>query len=155
LGLKGEGINLFGQMAAIVDVYDAITSDRCYHKGNPPNLALKRMLDWSKNHFNADLFQKFIQCVGIYPMGTLVRLKNDLVGVVLRPNQGSLLHPVIKVVLNAKSKKMVKPTEIDLLAFKDKKVTNKKQDFSIVGAESITKWGIDTAKYMTAPQLYK
>ncbi|MBF0192959.1 MAG: HD-GYP domain-containing protein [Magnetococcales bacterium] len=155
MGLKGDDINFFGQMAAIVDVYDAITSDRCYHKGNPPNLALKRMLDWSKHHFNMELFQKFIQCVGIYPMGTLVRLKNNLVGVVLRPNKESLLHPVIKIVLNAKTKKLVQPKELNLLAFKDAKQDKKTEGFAIAGAESSEKWKINPAKYMTEPQLYK
>jgi putative nucleotidyltransferase with HDIG domain len=149
-GLKGDEINYFGQMAAIVDVYDAITSDRCYHKGNPPHVALKRMLDWSKHHFNHELYQTFIQCVGIYPMGTLVRLKNGLLGVVIRPNKGSLLHPVIKTAINTKTKQRLQPKEVDLLSFKD----NKEAGFSIVTSEPKEKWGINPTEFMAEPQLY-
>ena len=96
--LKGDEISLAGQMSAIVDVYDAITSDRCYHKGNPPTVALKRMMGWAKEHFNPELLQQFIHSVGIYPMGTLVRLENGLLGVVIKPNSESLLYPVVNLV---------------------------------------------------------
>jgi putative nucleotidyltransferase with HDIG domain len=153
LGLKGDEINFFGQMAAIVDVYDAITSDRCYHKGNPPHLALKRMLDWCKYHFSMDLFQKFIQCVGIYPMGTMVRLKNGLLGVVIQPNKESLLHPIIKIAIDSKTKKRVQPKEVDLMEYKNK--DKNKHGFSIITSESCEKWGINPAKFMSEPQLYK
>ena len=149
-GLKGDSINFYGQMAAIVDVYDAITSDRCYHKGNPPHLALKRMLDWSKFHFNQELYQTFIQCVGIYPMGTVVLLKNGLLAVVIRPNQGSLLHPVVKVVMNGKTKQRVQPKEMDLLAFKDKPQSG----YNILRSEAADRWKINPAEFMAEPQLY-
>ncbi|MBF0454888.1 MAG: HD-GYP domain-containing protein [Magnetococcales bacterium] len=150
-GLKGDAINAFGQMAAIVDVYDAITSDRCYHKGNPPYLALKRMLDWSRFHFSQELFHTFVQCVGIYPMGTVVRLKNGLLGVVTRPNKESLLHPVIKAAMNSKTRQFIQPRELDLFALRDKKITS----LEIVQSESHEKWGINPADYMTEPHLYQ
>ena len=150
-GLKGEQINLFGQMAAIVDVYDAITSDRCYHKGNPPPLALKRMLDWSKNHFSLPLYQKFVQCVGIYPMGTLVRLENKLLGVVLRPNRDSLLHPVINVVIDAKAGKRLRPREVDLMDYRE----NPRDGYRIIGNEPTEKWGVDPKRFMNEPNLYQ
>jgi putative nucleotidyltransferase with HDIG domain len=51
LGLMGHEISQLGQMAAIVDVYDALTSDRCYHKGMPPTDALRKIYEWSKFHF--------------------------------------------------------------------------------------------------------
>ncbi len=148
--LKGDEINQFGQMAAIVDVYGAITSDRCYHKGNPPPLALKRMLDWSKHHFSLPLYQKFVQCVGIYPMGTLVRLENKLLGVVVRPNRDSLLHPVVKIIIDAKAGKRLQPKEVDLLDFRG----NNKAGYRIVGNEPPEKWRVDPKRFMNEPQLY-
>jgi hypothetical protein len=110
------------------------------------------MLDWSKHHFSMELFQKFIQCVGIYPMGTLVQLRNGLLGVVIRPNKENLLHPVINVVMNAKTKKLLKPKEVDLLAYKGRK--KKGPEFAIVSSENSKKWGINPAEFMTEPQLY-
>ncbi|MEO5329436.1 MAG: HD-GYP domain-containing protein [Magnetococcus sp. THC-1_WYH] len=150
-GLKGDEINEFGQMAAIVDVYDAITSDRVYHKGNPPHLALKRMLDWSKSHFNLQLFQKFVQCVGIYPIGTLVRLENNLIGVVIRPNGESLLHPVIKVILDAKSGRKLKPVDLNLLDH----MKDSTKGYRILRSEPNDKWKVDSSLFMPRPELFK
>ena len=149
--LNGDQISQVGQMSAIVDVYDAITSDRCYHKGNPPTVALKRMMEWSKSHFNPELFQKFIQSVGIYPMGTLVRLENNLLGVVIKPNSESLLHPVITLVADIKRKKRIQPKKLDLLQFKDKE----HKGFRIIKTELPETWKIDPKKYMPNPNLYE
>ncbi len=149
-GLKGDDINFFGQMAAIVDVYDAITSDRCYHKGNPPYLALKRMLEWSKFHFSSELYQSFVQCVGIYPMGTLVRLQNGFLGVVTRPNHESLLYPVVSVVINGKTGQRLEPREVDLMAYKDKPEAG----YLIKGAEDHLKWKINPVDFLAYAKLY-
>lgn len=150
-GLRGDAINEFGQMAAIVDVYDAITSDRVYHKGNQPHVALKRMLDWSKNHFNNQLYQKFVQCVGIYPIGTLVRLENGLIGVVIQSNMESLLHPSIKVIIDGKVGKKLKPRDINLMDFA--KETSK--GFRILRSEPNDKWKVDPGQFMPKPEFYQ
>ncbi|MDP2805881.1 MAG: HD-GYP domain-containing protein, partial [Gallionellaceae bacterium] len=78
--LKGEEISLYGQMIAIVDVYDAITSIRVYHKGMPPTEALKKLFEWGGTHFNPSLVQAFIKGVGIYPAGSLVRMESGMLG---------------------------------------------------------------------------
>ncbi|MBF0421798.1 MAG: HD-GYP domain-containing protein [Magnetococcales bacterium] len=150
-GMRGEEINEFGQMAAIVDVYDAITSDRIYHKGNPPHVALKRMLDWSTNHFNPGLYQKFVQCVGIYPIGTLVRLENQLVGVVIHSNSESLLYPVIKVILDARSGKRLNPRDINLMDHS----ADTGGGFRIIRPEPNDKWKIDPKHFMPKPDLFQ
>ncbi|ABK42806.1 metal dependent phosphohydrolase [Magnetococcus marinus MC-1] len=147
--LKGHAIGQMGQMSAIVDVYDAITSDRCYHKGNSPHQALKRMMEWSKFHFNPDLFQKFVQCVGIYPMGTLVRLHNGYLGVVLETNTESLLHPVVRVLIDSKAKKKLKPVTLNLIERKADK------NWAVEGVEDARKWGVDPKKHMPKPELFQ
>lgn len=113
-GLKGEEISQFGQMAAIVDVYDAITSDRVYHKSMAPVEAIRKMLEWSEFHFNKELVWHFIHCVGIYPTGTLVRLESGLVGEVVEQNSASLLRPTIRVMFDARKNGAVTPYELDL-----------------------------------------
>ncbi|MBF0110802.1 MAG: HD-GYP domain-containing protein [Magnetococcales bacterium] len=150
-GLKGDGINEFGQMAAIVDVYDAITSDRVYHKGNPPHVALKRMLDWSKNHFNPQLYQKFVQCVGIYPIGTLVRLENHLIGVVIRSNMESLLHPFIKIIIDGRAGKKIKPFDLDLMDH----IKDTTKGYRIIRSEPMEKWNVDPRQFMPKPELFQ
>jgi hypothetical protein len=66
--------------AAIVDVYDAITSDRVYHKGMAPTEALRKLYEWSKFHFNPELVHAFVKVIGIYPVGTLVRMESETAG---------------------------------------------------------------------------
>lgn len=146
-GLKGDGITLFGQMAAIVDVYDAITSDRVYHKGMPPHEALRKMFDWSAHHFNRELFQSFVRCVGIYPVGSLVKLRGGLVGVVLRTNRESLLHPVLMVVGDKRKGIKVRPTEVDLMQHQGK------EGFQIEGSEPADKWGINPMMFLPEAQM--
>ncbi|MBF0320951.1 MAG: HD-GYP domain-containing protein [Nitrospirae bacterium] len=112
--LKGNEISIYGQMAAIVDVFDAITSDRCYHKGMESAVALKKIFEWSKFHFNPALVQHFIRCVGIYPIGTLVRLDNEHLAVVIESGKENLTKPKVRVIYNLKHRSFTKPLDIDL-----------------------------------------
>ncbi|WP_269143663.1 HD-GYP domain-containing protein [Massilia phyllostachyos] len=107
-------ISELAQMAAIVDVYDAITSDRCYHKGMPAAEALRKIYEWSKFHFNPTLAQEFMRCVGIYPVGTLVLLESGRLGVVIEPHETSLLTPKVNVFFSTKNQAYIKPQTLDL-----------------------------------------
>ncbi|MFW6350453.1 MAG: HD-GYP domain-containing protein [Thiohalospira sp.] len=112
-GLCEDEIGPYGQMAAVVDVYDAITSDRCYHRGEHPTLVLRRMLEWSRSHFREEVVHHFIQCVGIYPAGTLVRMESGRLAVVLDPGE-KILYPTVKVFFNTHTHSLVQPEVIDL-----------------------------------------
>ena len=113
--LQKEGeISELAQMAAIVDVYDAITSDRSYHKGMPAADALRKIYEWSKFHFNPALTQEFMRCVGIYPVGTMVMLESGRLGVVVEPHESNLLTPKVNVFFNTKSQTYIRPELLDL-----------------------------------------
>ncbi len=112
--LKGEEISELGRMAAIVDVYDAITSDRCYHKGFSTSEALRKIFEWGKYHFDPKMVELFIKVVGIYPVGTMVRLESGLVGVVKEPGMENLLMPVVKVFYDKKKERYLTPYDLDL-----------------------------------------
>jgi putative nucleotidyltransferase with HDIG domain len=113
-GLKGDEISKYGKMAAIVDVYDAITSDRCYRKGMLPAEAMKKLYEWSEHHFDKVFVEHFISCMGIYPVGTLVSIKNGLLGIVLDPGNKSLLHPTVRVIYNIKKGRHIIPYDVNL-----------------------------------------
>ncbi|MCE5180331.1 MAG: HD-GYP domain-containing protein [Betaproteobacteria bacterium] len=142
-GLKGEEMSVYGQMASIVDVYDAITSDRCYHKGMAPTEALRKMLEWSKFHFNPKLVHAFIRTIGIYPVGTLVMLESGRVAIVIEQYEKNLALPLVRTVFNAKKNYYIKPEDVYL-----SKPLGQGGGDKIVSHESPEKWGIDVSKFM-------
>ncbi len=143
--LPGSEISQMAQMAAVVDVYDAITSDRCYHVGMPATEGLRKLWEWSKFHFNPELVQAFMRTVGIYPVGTLVRLESGRLGVVLEQNEGSLLQPKLKVIFSTKSNTYITPAIVDLARPMGQGGADK-----IMGHEDPAKWGINVAQFLFA-----
>ncbi|HEX8978911.1 MAG TPA: HD-GYP domain-containing protein [Parasulfuritortus sp.] len=138
--LQGNGISLYGQMGAIVDVYDAITSNRVYHKGMEPTEALGKLLEWSKFHFDPELVRLFIKSVGIYPTGSLVRLDSGRLGVVLEQHPEKLMNPVVRAFYHAGKRHYLEPETIDL-------AQRNCQD-KVIGHESFEAWNIDPLKWV-------
>lgn len=138
--LKGDQISLYGQMGSIVDVYDALTSERVYKKGMPPTEALGKLLEWSKFHFDPELVRQYIKSIGIYPTGSLIRLESERIGVVLEQHAEKTMQPIVKVFFSAKSRGYLPPEVIDLA-----KPSNQDR---IVGHEAFDTWGIDPAKWL-------
>jgi HD-GYP domain-containing protein (c-di-GMP phosphodiesterase class II) len=135
-------ISLYGQMASIADVYDALTTDRVYHKALEPHQALRKLLEWSNHHFDPILVQKFIRCVGIYPVGTLVRLHSGRIGVVVETGRQGLLHPVVRVVMDAKRRTFLAAQDVDLSKL------GAGSEEKIVAAEVPAQWGIDPVQVL-------
>lgn len=114
-GVTAEHISRWSKIVAIVDVYDATTSDRSYHDGICPTKALTEMYETRASEFDPELLEKFIQCIGIYPIGTLVELSSGEVAFVLSMNPDYHLKPKVLVVLD-KDKNPYYPTRIVNLA---------------------------------------
>lgn len=132
-GLRGTGISLYARMGAICDVYDAITSNRPYKAGWCPAESLRRMAEWTKQgQFDPTLFAAFVKCVGIYPVGTLLKLKSGRLAVVMDVSK-SLLRPVVKVLYSSKSMAYLPPELIDLSVQPQEEV---------VSREEASKWGL-------------
>ena len=113
-GLKGEEISLFAKMGAVCDVYDAITSNRPYKAGWPPSESLRKMAEWAKGHFDQRVFQAFVKSLGIYPIGSLVRLESGRLGLVVDQSEKSLLAPCVKVFYSTHAQARILPEIIDL-----------------------------------------
>ena len=142
--LAGDAISELAQMAAIVDVYDALTSDRSYHKGVAAAEALRKIYEWSKFHFNPVFAQDFMRCVGIYPVGTMVMLESGRLAVVIEAHESNLLAPKVNVFFSTKSNAYIKPETVDLsrgfgFGGGDK----------IVGHESAAKWQVDPMRFLS------
>jgi HD-GYP domain-containing protein (c-di-GMP phosphodiesterase class II) len=113
-GLKGDEISLFAKMGAVCDVYDAITSNRPYKSGWDPAESLRKMAEWANGHFDPKVFQAFVKTMGIYPVGSLVRLTSGRIGVVMEQTGKSLTTPSVKVFFSTKSNMRIMPQVIDL-----------------------------------------
>jgi hypothetical protein len=101
-------------MVAITDVFDAITSDRVYHKGMTPTQGLKKLLEWSGGHLDPVLVKEFIRCVGLYPIGSLVLLESGRLGVVIETNDEDQRLPVVRVMYNTKFRMPITVDTLDL-----------------------------------------
>ncbi|HMK65577.1 MAG TPA: HD-GYP domain-containing protein [Thermodesulfobacteriota bacterium] len=112
-GLSQNKIDLFGRIAAIVDVYDALTSDRVYHAGMAPHEAIKKIFEW-RTDFDPNLVEKFIQTIGIYPLGSLVQINHSDIGVIVSNNPEDLLKPSVLLLLDKNNHKYQPPRLIDL-----------------------------------------
>ncbi len=141
--LGASQISVYAKMGAVCDVYDAITSHRPYKSGWDPAEALRRMADWCAGHFDERVFQAFVKCIGIYPIGSLVRLESGRLGVVMEQAEGSLLTPQVKVFFSTKSKTHIAPEVLDLShpGVRDK----------IVSREDAAKWGLRDTEHLWAP----
>lgn len=131
--ISGDSLTIFARMGAVCDVYDALTSNRCYKHGWEPAETIRKMAEWRNGHFDERIFQAFVKTIGIYPSGTLVRLKSGRLAIVIEQTEKSLLTPIVKSFFSTKSNEPFLPEMIDL---------SKSQE-SIVSAEDPLKWGFD------------
>jgi putative nucleotidyltransferase with HDIG domain len=112
--LREDQISWLGQLSAIADVYDAITSDRVYHSHLPPHEAVKRMYAWSQRDFNVTLMEKFIKCIGIYPLGSAVEINAADIGFVVSYDGSSALKPDVLLVMDARRNRYPVPHKISM-----------------------------------------
>lgn len=97
-GLQGEELSDFARIAAIADVYDALTSDRCYRKKWATNKAVDFLIQNSGNKFDPEFVRIFIQRIAVYPNGSMVRLSDGKIAVVKEQNKYTPLRPIVRVI---------------------------------------------------------
>jgi HD-GYP domain-containing protein (c-di-GMP phosphodiesterase class II) len=131
--ISGDLLTLFSRMGAVCDVYDALTSNRCYKSGWEPSETLRKMAEWRHGHFDETLFHAFVKTIGIYPTGSLVKLKSGRLAVVIEQTEKSLLTPIVKSFFSTKWNEPFFPEIIDL----------RKSQESISNIEDPVKWGFD------------
>ncbi len=114
-GLKGRDISLFARITAIADVYDALTTDRPYRVAMTPYDAIKIVMSGVDTQFDPDILQYFIRRFSLYPNGSLVKLSDGSIGMVLRSNQQAVMRPIIKILRDKSGARLKNRLEINLM----------------------------------------
>lgn len=112
--LAGQAIGMFGEMAGLADAYCAMSYDRPYRPGLDNQRVLRKLYSARGKSFSEPLIIEFIQCVGLYPLGTLVELRSGEVGVVVEQNRIQRLQPRVLVLLDKERTALAKPYLLDL-----------------------------------------
>lgn len=142
--LKNHEISLFGQMASIVDVYDACISIRSYGAATDPCLVIRQLFEKAGKLFHKEMVQYFIKTIGIFPVGTLARLESNKLAIVIRQSK-SLTQPVVRIVYDLKQNCYIPPQDVDLSK------PRPKMD-KVIGHESPEKWKINPFRFIS-PEL--
>jgi len=110
-------LSQFGLIAAIVDIYDAVTSDRCYHKGKTPHDTLQILYQLgSRGHVDGELVQQFVQVVGVYPIGSCVSLNTGEAAIVKQLNHHAPIQPMVILITGEDGHRRSIPVDLDLAA---------------------------------------
>lgn len=114
-GLAGADIGMIGSIAAIADSFSAMTSVRPYAEQMSPSNALGVLYKGRGTLYHEALVEQFIQCIGIYPVGSVVQLNSGEIGVVIAQNRVRRLQPRVMVLLDAQSQPISPHRILDLI----------------------------------------
>jgi HD-GYP domain-containing protein (c-di-GMP phosphodiesterase class II) len=114
-GVTGDRITLLGGMAGIADTYAAMISARPYAQAVSVQQALHTLYTSRDQAFKSDLVEQFIQCVGVFPVGSLVELNTGEVAVVVSQNRARRLKPRVMLVLDKNRQSFPSPVMLDLI----------------------------------------
>lgn len=131
--LEGKGIHIYARIAAVADVYDAMTSDRVYQKGMHPEVAIRRMYQLRGVNFEPELVERLIKCLGIYPIGTFVQLNTGEMAVVRMPNHTDPLKPKVLMLYDSTRRRLPRPVDIDLKTDGERWITASKDPGPLAG----------------------
>jgi len=112
--LKDKEIHKFSKILAIADIYDALTSERCYRKGMSNHQAYETLMAESGSKIDAELLHIFFNNIAIYPNGSIVKLSNGLRGIVKSQNREAPFRPLIRVIDDV-NQETVRLYDLDLL----------------------------------------
>ena len=145
-------ISHFSKIVTVVDMYDAITSDRVYQKGRTHLEATNILSSMSGSHLDPLLVIKFIESLGVYPPGCVVEMTNGSIAIVVEVNEKMKLRPKIIILLDEDKNVVPEEVVLDL----SKMITDRSGDFyTIKGIVKAEDWNIDSSKYYQEGVLQK
>jgi putative nucleotidyltransferase with HDIG domain len=113
-GISRPTLNLATMLCGIADVYDAMRSQRKYQAASPSDRILTVLRRNDGTQFDQHLVRRFVQLLGIYPVGNLVRLNTEEIAVVLRVHAPDPYRPKVRVLFSADGSRLELPREINL-----------------------------------------
>ena len=142
--LGGQEISLNAKIVGIVDVYDSLTSTTPYRSYISSTDALKSMYDWRGTLFDSTLVENFIQCIGIYPVGSTLELNSGEVGIVISASPENRLFPKMLLIKDGNNNFYDPPRIINLSQFKDREENR----YEIKGIVQPEEAGVDLKRYI-------
>jgi HD-GYP domain-containing protein (c-di-GMP phosphodiesterase class II) len=139
-GLSGTRIPLFGRMAAVVDSFDAMTSQRAFQSAKSRHEALQQIYRCHDKLYQRDIVEQFLQCMSIYPTGSLVELNTGEVGIVVAQNHARRLRPQVMLLLDSNKQPYERYPTVDLLSYNEKQSA---QTVDIVASPEPGAYGLD------------
>ncbi len=113
-GLRGEEIHQYAVIAALADVYDALTTDRPYRKRFLPHDAMRVIITDTDAKFSQESIRLFLEYMSIYPVGSMVRLNSGEVAVVIKSHERALIRPTLRMILDPRGEYYPEAHEVDL-----------------------------------------
>lgn len=139
-GLMGTRIPLFGRMAAVVDSFEAMTSQRAFQSATSRHEALQQIYRCHDTLYQRDIVEQFLQCMSIYPTGSLVELNTGEVGIVVAQNHARRLRPQVMLLLDRDKQPYARYPTVDLLSYNEKQPA---QVVDIVASPEPGAYGLD------------
>ena len=110
-GLAGEEINELARIAAVADVYDAVTAERAYARARPPHVGFKLIADGAGTAFDPVVVDVFTRIVAPYPPGIEIALADGRRGVVVEVPDDALDKPLVRIGWDQRGRR-VRPYEL-------------------------------------------
>lgn len=145
-GIKGSRIYEFAMVTAVADVYDALTSDRPYKKAVTPQKALAVLYKGMNREFEASIIQTFTKNMGIFPIGSFIKLQCGIMGVVIHVDAKNILAPKVLKIFDENGNRLKEPEFMDL---KGLQKNSENDDYKIETSLEPDRFGVEPSKYIT------
>ncbi len=142
----GHQVSFFSKIVALADTYDAITSHRCYDASRSSMTALKILHECKGSHYDAELVTEFIKCIGVYPPGCIVELRNGMVAIVIRSDVKTRLRPRLMLVTDGEKRALQIPKIVDIS--KTVEESPEQDPYTIMRQLTNGSYGVDLKDYL-------
>lgn len=142
--LVNDQISTLAKIVSITDVYDSVTSGTAREAPISATDALKSMYDWRNELFDGELIELFIQSLGIYPIGSIVQLRSEEVGIVISTSAERRLSPTLMLILDQNKEPYQPPTIINLSQY----INEESKKYEITNVVNAEDYSIDKTSYI-------